>query len=166
MTEASRVLVALRVPATAERAFATFTEEIAQWWQPNGLFQFTDERSGTLAFEPGPEGRLVESYPDGTSFVIGHIRVWEPPHRLVLSWRHASFAPDQETELHVRFEAVDDTGPRTRVTVEHLGWDTIPAEHAARHGFPLTTFQLRFAEWWQRLLEAFADVELRCPGTG
>jgi hypothetical protein len=25
----------------------------------------------------------------------------------------------------------------TRVTVEHFGWDTIPQENAARHGFPL-----------------------------
>jgi hypothetical protein len=39
------------------------------------------------------------------------------------------------------------------VTVEHFGWDTIPQSHAARHGFPLATFQLRFAEWWQRMLE-------------
>jgi uncharacterized protein YndB with AHSA1/START domain len=158
MTESSRVLVALRVPATAERAFATFTEQIGQWWQPNGLFQFTDRQTGTLAFEPGPGGRLVETYPDGGVFVIGHIRVWEPPHRLVLTWRHASFAPEQETELHVRFDAVDDAPTRTRVTVEHFGWDAIPLEHAARHGFPLATFQHRFAEWWQSLLQGLAEV--------
>jgi hypothetical protein len=61
VTGASRVLVALRVPVPAERAFAAFTEQIAEWWQPNGLFQFTDGRTGTLAFEPGPDGRLVET---------------------------------------------------------------------------------------------------------
>jgi uncharacterized protein YndB with AHSA1/START domain len=167
VTEASRVLVALRVPVPATRAFAAFTEQIAEWWQPNGLFQFTDDRTGTLAFEPGPDGRLVETYPDGTSFVVGHIRAWEPPRRLVLSWRHASFAPDQETELHVRFEDVDDAAgdgagaspvAQTRVVVEHFGWDRIPPEHAARHGFPLATFQLRFAEWWQTLLQALTTV--------
>ena len=38
------------------------------------------------------------------------------------------------------------------MTVEHFGWDTIPVEHAARHGMPLRAFQLRFAEWWQVLL--------------
>jgi uncharacterized protein YndB with AHSA1/START domain len=150
VTDASRVLVALRVPVPAARAFAAFTEQIAEWWQPNGLFQFTDGRTGTLAFEPGPDGRLVETYPDGTSFVVGHIRAWEPPRRLVLSWRHASFAPDQETELHVRFDDVEHA--QTRVIVEHYGWDRIPPEHAARHGFPLATFQLRFAQWWQSLL--------------
>lgn len=156
MSDASRVLVALRVRASAERAFTAFTEQIGQWWRPNGLFQFTDGRTGVLAFDPGPGGRLVETYPDGDTFVVGDVRVWEPPHRLVLSWRHASFAPDQETELHVRFDEVD--GAQTRVTVEHFGWDTIPAEHVARHGFPLATFQLRYAEWWQGLLRSIDDL--------
>jgi uncharacterized protein YndB with AHSA1/START domain len=161
VTEASRVLVALRVPVPAARAFTAFTEQIADWWQPNGLFEFTEGRTGTLAFVPGPDGRLVETYPDGSSFVVGTIRAWEPPRRLVLSWREASFAPDQETELHVRFDDVEDpTGAvaQTRVVVEHVGWDSIPPEHAARHGFPLATFQLRFAEWWQALLGALGDL--------
>jgi uncharacterized protein YndB with AHSA1/START domain len=158
VTDASRVLVALRVPAGADRAFAAFTEQIGEWWRPNGLFQFTEGRTGTLAFEPGPEGRLVETYPDGGSFVVGRIRVWEPPRRLVLSWRHASFAADQETELHVRFDDVDGADGQTRVVVEHFGWDTIPAAHASRHRFPQATFQLRFAEWWRTLLQSLVEV--------
>jgi uncharacterized protein YndB with AHSA1/START domain len=146
----SRVLVALRVEATTAEAFRVFTEEIGQWWRPNGLFQFSEGRNGRLAFEPpGPAGRLVETYEDGSEFVIGHVRSWEPARRLVLSWRQASFTAEQQTELHVRFEPV---GSETRVTVEHFGWDTIPATHAARHGFELSVFQLRFAEWWRDLL--------------
>jgi uncharacterized protein YndB with AHSA1/START domain len=154
MTPRSRVLVALRVDATPDSAFRAFTEEIGQWWRPNGLFQFTDGRTGRLAFHPGPDGQLVETYDDGSSFVIGHVRSWEPPHLLVLTWRHASFAAGQETELHVRFAAA---GKQTRVTVEHYGWDAIPADHAARHGFALGVFQLRFAEWWRTLLQSLRD---------
>ena len=154
MTQGSRVLLATRVKATPARAFAAFTEEIAQWWRPNGLFQFTRGRSGVLSFEPGANGRLIETYGDGTVFVVGDVRIWDPPRRLVVTWRHQSFAPDQSTELHVRFE---DVGAETRVTVEHFGWDTIPARHAVRHGFPLATFQLRFAEWWQVLLQSLRD---------
>ena len=154
MTQASRVLLSIRVKATPARVFTAFTEEIGQWWRPNGLFQFTRRRGGVLSFEPGPSGRLIETYPDGTVFVVGHVRVWDPPCHLVVTWRHESFAPDQSTELHVRFEEVDD---QTRVTVEHFGWDTIPQRHAARHGFPLGTFQLRFAEWWQVLLQNLRD---------
>ena len=158
MTDGSRVLVALRVPADPERTFAAFTGEIGTWWRPNGLFQFTDDRTGTLAFEPGPDGRLVETYADGSAFTVGDVVTWDPPHRLVLTWRHASFAADQSTELHVTFT---DAGEETRVVVEHYGWDRIPAEHAARHGFPLATFQLRYAEWWQDLLRRVGETAAR-----
>jgi uncharacterized protein YndB with AHSA1/START domain len=139
-------LVARRVDATPERAFAAFTAEIGRWWRPNRLFEFSAGQSGTLAFEPGPEGRLVETYDDGSSFVITELREGDPPHHQAVGWRQASFAPDQSTELRVRFVPV---GVQTRVTVEHFGWDGIPPQHPARHGFPLAVFQLRFAEWWQ-----------------
>jgi hypothetical protein len=58
----------------------------------------------------------------------------------VLTWRQATFAPCQSTQLDVRFEAVGD---QTRVTVEHRGWDEIPQDHVARHGFELMLFQRR-----------------------
>jgi uncharacterized protein YndB with AHSA1/START domain len=150
----SRVLVALRVRAPAERTFAAFTGEISQWWRPNGLFQFTDRDGGLLAFEPDPPERLVEIGTDGERFEIGPVRVWDPPHRLVFGWRQARFDDDQSTEVSVRFDAVDDG---TRVTVEHFGWDTVPQEHAARHGIPLGVFQQREAEWWQLLLRSLRD---------
>ncbi len=150
----SRVLVALHVAASPERAFDLFTENIGEWWLSNGLFQFTTRGPGRLAFEPGPSGRLVENLPDGEVFEIGRIRVWERPSRLVFRWRQASFELHQTTEVHVHFEPV---GRETRVTVEHFGWDTIPREHAARHGFPLEVTQRRLAEWWQTLLRSYRD---------
>jgi uncharacterized protein YndB with AHSA1/START domain len=151
-TDRSRVLVAVRVPCGPAEAFARFTDDIGLWWQPNPLFQFSDGRNGILAFEAGEGGRLIETYDDGTAFVIGVVSTWAPPRLLVLSWRQASFSAELSTELHVTFEPTELGA--TRVTIEHYGWDTIPAEHAARHGFPLATFQLRFAEWWRRLLRA------------
>jgi uncharacterized protein YndB with AHSA1/START domain len=145
-----RVLVATRVPCEPAEAFARFTKEIGEWWQPNGLFQFSEGRTGTLAFESGEGGRLTETYSDGTAFVVGVVSTWAPPRLLVLSWRYASFPPELSTELHVTFEP---TRPgETRVTIEHYGWETIPSDHATRHQFPLATFQLRFAEWWRNLL--------------
>ncbi len=147
----SRVLVALRVQAPTDRTFAAFTGEIGQWWQPNGLFQFTERDGAHLAVGPDPPGRLVEIGAGGERFGVGPVRVWDPPRRVVFGWHQARFDDDQSTEVSVRFDAVDDG---TRVTVEHFGWDTIPQEHAARHGFPLATFQQREAEWWQRLLRS------------
>src|SRR5207237_2676472 len=100
----SKVYVALRVKASPERAFAAFVDEIGAWWRPNMLFQ-TTPRPGVLSFEPGPDGRLVETRAGGKVFEIGRIVAWEPPHRLVFSWRQANFPPDLHTEVEVCFEA-------------------------------------------------------------
>ena len=148
---ASKLLVALRVPATPQRAFDAFVHEIGDWWQPNGLFDFTVGKHGRLAFEPGETGRLTETYDDGGVFEVGRITLWQPPDELAFTWRQASFGPDMLTEVRVTFEPAGD---ETRVTVEHTGWDSVPQPHAARHGFPLGVFQQRHAEWWKLLLDS------------
>jgi len=147
----SRVLVALRIAASPERTFAAFTDEIGAWWRPNSLFRFTDREEARLAFEPDPPERLVEVGHDGERFEIGPVIEWDPPSLLVFGWRQTGFPDDRSTEVSVRFEPVDEG---TRVTVEHFGWDEIPQQHAARHGFPLGPFQQRVAEWWQDLLRS------------
>jgi|SRR5579864_449976 len=146
----SRILVALRVAASPERAFEVFTKEIGSWWQPNVLFRFTPRSPGVVRFEGGEGGRFIEELPDGKIFEIGRVRAWEPGSRLVFGWRQATFARDQDTEVEVRFEPV---GEETRVTVEHRGWDSVPKEHVARHGFANVLFLRRHGEWWQALLE-------------
>jgi len=57
----SKVIVALRVKATPERAFDAFVREIGLWWRPNGLFRFTPGPPGRTAFVPGLGGRLTEA---------------------------------------------------------------------------------------------------------
>ncbi|MFN3515420.1 MAG: SRPBCC family protein [Phenylobacterium sp.] len=147
----SKVYVALRVKALPERCFDAFVREIGAWWRPNGLFQTTPRAPGLLAFEPSEGGRLTETLANGKVFEIGRILSWEPPSRLVFTWRQANFPPDLQTEVEVRFEAV---GEETRVSVEHRGFDQVPAESAARHGFPDQALLMRLAEWWQVLLAA------------
>lgn len=149
----SRILVSLRVAATPERAFDVFVRDIRLWWQPNGLFHFTPQMVGVLAFEPVLGGRFTETGADGTVFEIGRITVWEPGVRLGFSWRQASFAPDQMTHVEVCFELV---GVETRVTVEHTGWESVPQEDVARHRFPESVFLRRHGEWWQVLLAGMA----------
>lgn len=154
----ARVLVALRVRVTPERAFEAFTAEIGQWWRPNDLFRLTPRSPGVLSFEPGEGGRFLETLPGGRIYEAGRILVWTPGERLVFTWRVAGFAPGAATTVEVRFDAVGD---ETRVTVEHSGWESIPQDHVARHGFPLQHFLLREAEWWRVLLaslRAHADM--------
>lgn len=153
----SRVLVSIRVNAPAVDAFRAFTEEICEWWQPNPIFAFSRNKSGVLSFVPGAGGRLVETYADGTHCVVGEVLVWDEPHELALTWHQAGVTGDQTTELHVSFDPAGPSGRHTKVTVEHFGWDRIPREHVARHGFELHVIELRFAEWWQRLLGALRD---------
>jgi uncharacterized protein YndB with AHSA1/START domain len=151
----SKVFLALRVPADPLRAFEAFTQEIALWWQPSGLFRVSASGDGRLAFEPGEGGRLVTTFDDGSTFEIGRISVWEPGKRLVFAWRQANFSPEQSTEVEVCFEAVG--AEETRVSIEHRAWDTIPRRHAARHGFPEEATLRRAADWWRGSLQALQE---------
>ncbi len=155
----ARVVVSMTVAADAARAFNAFTTEISQWWMDNPLFRFTPRSPGELAFEPpdsnGEGGRLVERLTSGKVFEVGRVSAWEPGRRLVVGWRCATFGPDHATEVEVRFEPV---GTKTRVTVEHRGWDTVPQDHAARHGFPLPLFQQRLGEFWRGGLGRMAQL--------
>lgn len=145
----SAVIVSVRVSTDPKRAFDVFTSDIGLWWKPSSLFRLTDIGDGRLEFLSGEGGSLISHLPDGRQFQVGRIIVWEPGHLLVFEWKPESFAPDHMTEVHVRFEAIKH---ETRVTVEHRGWDAIPTDHAARHGFPLMLFQHRAAEHWHKSL--------------
>lgn len=149
----SSVLVALRIGAPPQRVFHAFTQEIGAWWRPDSLFAFTPRAPGALAFEPGVGGRFTETLDNGHVFEIGRIVAWEPPTHFAFTWRQAAFAPGQQTQVDVRFEPVGDG---TRVTVEHRGWESVPQEHVARHGFPDAIFLQRHGEWWRTLLTALS----------
>ncbi|MFT3726591.1 MAG: SRPBCC domain-containing protein [Terricaulis sp.] len=148
----SAVIVSLRVQATPQRAFEVFTQEIALWWKPDQLFQLTPRGDGALRFEPGENGRLVTDLPNGKTFEIGRVTIWQPGQKLAFDWRIGTFAPEQKTHVTVTFEAV---GVReTRVSIEHRGWESVPQEHVAKHGFPERIFLTRQGAHWRALLAA------------
>ncbi|MFN3912686.1 SRPBCC domain-containing protein [Hyphomonas sp.] len=149
----SAVLVAIRIPATPQEAFDAFTDDIGLWWRPSALFQLTPRGDGMLSFDG--ETRLIATLASGKVFEIGKVTTWDPPHRLAFTWRQANFTPDQITSVEVTFEAL---GEDTRVSVTHRGWDTIPQEHVARHGFPLQATQGHLANVWRASLTTFRDT--------
>jgi hypothetical protein len=129
-------------------AFTIFTSEIGAWWKPKVPGLFRPGPSGTLKFD---SGRLVEIDTQGELFEIGRVLVWEPARRLVVEWRQDGFAPGDLTEVEVRFEPVP---AGTRVTVEHRGWNTLSADHPARHGATGNAFASMIGLRWADALTA------------
>jgi len=136
-------------------AFEVFTSEVDAWWRRGPRYRTSSGgREGTLRFEGAAAGggaRLVEAFVDGEVFEIGRVLAWEPGERLVLEWRARNFAADERTEVEVRFEAASGG---TRVTIEHRGWDTLRADHPARHGLAGGAFAAMIGLWWGELATA------------
>lgn len=149
------VRVSTRVQVGPDVAFAAFTEHVDRWWRREPRFRFVDQ--GTLRFVPGPGGRLVEDGAGGER-IVGEVRVWEPGNRLVLGWYPAG-PHDDHTEVEVSFEPV---GEETQVTVEHRGWQHVPAGHPARRGLTGTALVAMIANGWGDLLTSYRWA-LRIP---
>lgn len=153
-----RVSVSVSVPPDV--AFEIFTNEIDRWWGRGRAFRHAGQRGGFIRMEPGVGGRLFESVDveeGGESvFVVGFVRVWEPPSRVLFTWGNTHFkAPKQETEVDVTF-APSANG--TLVTVVHRGWTTIPADHPVRHGMPTAAFIRSMGLWWGQLMSSLRET--------
>jgi activator of HSP90 ATPase len=147
MKTADRVKVTTFVEVEPARAFEVFTTEVDLWWRRGPKYR-TSDRQGTLRFEPGAGGRLVEAFEDGEVFEIGRVLAWEPAAKLVLEWRARNFARDERTEVEVRFQAARGG---TQVTIEHSGWAAIREDHPARHGYAGGAFLSMIGLWWGEL---------------
>jgi uncharacterized protein YndB with AHSA1/START domain len=129
-------------------AFELFTTGIDTWWRRGVRFRNAGARSGLIHLEPRIGGRLFEAFEgdSGEQVVeVGRVLQWEPPRRLVFTWRNANFTPEQATSVEVTFDAAT-TG--TLVTVVHSGWDGIPAGHPVRHGRDVAAFLRTMGLWW------------------
>jgi uncharacterized protein YndB with AHSA1/START domain len=150
-----RVSVAVAVPQDV--AFEIFTNEIDRWWKRGPAFRSAGHRGGFIRMEPGVGGRLFESIESGGGervFVVGFVRVWEPPSRVLFTWGNSHFQAGQETEVDVSFTP---TASGTMVTVIHRGWTGIPADHPVRHGMPVAAFIRSMGLWWGQLMTSLRE---------
>lgn len=93
-------------------AFTAFTDEIDSWWVRGPINFFDAGRAEAMRIEPGVGGRVLEIYDEarGDALELGRITVWEPGVQLT----YRSLVDD--TEVDVRFDAVEGGGTRVRVT--------------------------------------------------
>jgi uncharacterized protein YndB with AHSA1/START domain len=138
----------MAVAVPQDVAFEIFTTEIDRWWRKGPRFRNAGMNAGMIRLEAGVGGRLFESIESAgveRVFVVGRVRAWEPPSRVVFTWRNEVFAPNEDTEVEVTFAP---TATGTRVTVTHRGWAAIRPDHPARHSMPLDQFIRNLGTWW------------------
>lgn len=115
------VVKSVVVPVSAPEAFAVFAERPMQWWPESHVLVKAPRES--IVIEPRAGGRFYERASDGTVCDWGRIVAWEPPHRIVLTWRvnaRWQMMPDDEyaSEIEVSFRPLsDDT---TEVELAHV----------------------------------------------
>jgi uncharacterized protein YndB with AHSA1/START domain len=150
--------VTVQVAVDPTVAFDVFTQEIDLWWKRGPAYRISGRKPGVLCFEPGIDGRLFEQYETASGIhvrEVGRVLIWEPPARLVFSWRATNFtADDPSTEVDVRFEPTQ-TG--TRVTVQHRGWAALRSGHPARHGLEGAAVSRMIGLWWGELMSALRE---------
>lgn len=108
------------VQATAARAFEVFTAGMQRWWLPTNSINPGKSPIARIVIEPKQGGRWYECGEDGSECDWGHVRVWEPPTRIVLAWQidaQWQFNPALITEVEVRFQA--QAAGLTKVILEH-----------------------------------------------
>jgi uncharacterized protein YndB with AHSA1/START domain len=126
--EIAPVRKAVVVEANPPQAFAVFTAGIDRWWPKEHGIGATPIRQSVI--EPFVGGRWLTRHDDGAEVVLGHVRVWQPPERLVVSWEvSAEWKPDPRpaltSEVEMRFTG--EAGGRTRVELEHRNFERMGA---------------------------------------
>ena len=119
MASTPDVAKSVTVEATIEQAFAIFAERPIEWWPESHVF-VTDRQAITI--EPRVGGRYYERGADGEEIAWGTITEWDPPKRLVMTWRVGPYwqpiTDDEKASfIKVDFEVVGPT--TTKVTLTH-----------------------------------------------
>jgi len=121
------VVKTLTVNAAQAHAFDVFTGGIDRWWPKSHALSPSPLVKSVI--EPRQGGRWYTVHEDGGECVVGTMRVWEPPHRIVFGWDiNAQWQPDATvgSEVEVIFTA---QGPDvTLVQLEHRKFEALGQE--------------------------------------
>ena len=108
----------IAIDVTQSRAFELFVDMTA-WW-PLATHTIGEAPARASIVERRVGGRWFGIDRNGDEHGIGHVLVYAPPERLVLTWEIScdwQYDPSMQTEIDVQFIA--ETPTRTRVELEH-----------------------------------------------
>jgi uncharacterized protein YndB with AHSA1/START domain len=140
------------VQTTPAKAFEVFTAGIDRWWPKSKGIGGTPIRESII--EPFVGGRWYTTFEDGRQAVVGHVLIWQPGQRLVVTWEiSAEWKEDPRaaftSEVDLRFLAEATGG--TRVELEHRNFERMGASAGE-------TMRNGVDGGWPTLLELFAKA--------
>jgi uncharacterized protein YndB with AHSA1/START domain len=142
------VRTSITVDASAERAFAMFTEGIGNWWSRE--HHILQGELAEMVFESHEGGYVYDRGVDGTVCRWARVLAYEPPRRVVFSWDinlrwEIETDPEKTSEVEVRF--ISEAPDRTRVELEHRnidrhgeGWEQMRDAVGSPNGWSLQGF--------------------------
>lgn len=115
-----KVSKSIVVDVPPARAFALFIDQ-ERWW-PVATHHIAEPAGEVAVLEPFVGGRWFERAGDGGETEWGRVLVFEPPHRILLSWQMGAdwrHEPDPALSSEIEVSFIAEGGDRTRIVFEH-----------------------------------------------
>lgn len=150
--EVEPVRKSIRVNATPEKAFRTFTQGMDTWWPRTHHIGSSPMKR--IVVEGRAGGSIYTEQEDGTVCPWASVHAWDPPNLFVMRWQVSpewAYEPDWErcSQVVVQFTRVDDG--TTLVELEHRS-----IEKHGTNGFTMRE-QVNGEGGWGTLLSLFAE---------
>ena len=141
---------ATMVRSSVTHTFEVFVREVGAWW-PVQSFSAGQHQVRAVTIERQPDGRVYETWQDGSTIDWGRITTWQPPERFAMTWTMTPAV----THVELTFTALSPV--LTRVAVEHRGWDSLTDQQLAEDcALPGGYTSGGYTTGWARILTALA----------
>ncbi len=150
MNEPEPVLASAQIGAPLAHVFDVFTRELGSWWPRD--YTFSGDRLAAAGIDHLRGGSWFEVDAAGDRVEWGEVLSWEPPERIVLSWRvgldRTQTDPSEASEVEFTFRSLAPA--LTEVSVEHRRF--------GRHGAGADSMREGMAsdQGWSRILSGLS----------
>jgi uncharacterized protein YndB with AHSA1/START domain len=142
----------ITIDVPVDHAFQVFTSSFNNWWPHE--FHIGQAEIAEAIIEPRRGGRWYERGVDGSECDWGRVLVWEPPHRLVITWQingRWQFDPDPQRASEVEVLFSEDGPEQTTVQLTHQYFDRLEGGQTIHEA-------MRDEGNWSALLGLFAKT--------